>query len=93
MLQFQWPPPDVTQGAGGTQMNKFEQVSSDHHQMSLAGGSPGVMYGWWWWRRGVFPRSDRSYVLFHDAFDVTLPVRKQLSVKTIPYRKRICERK
>ena len=22
---------------GGSQMNKFEQISSDHHQMSLAG--------------------------------------------------------
>ena len=26
-----------------TQMNRFEQVSSDHHQMSLAGGSTGLM--------------------------------------------------
>ena len=25
---------------GGSQMNKFEQVSSDHHQMSLAEGGP-----------------------------------------------------
>ena len=24
-------------------MNKFEQVFSDHHQMLLAGGSPGLM--------------------------------------------------
>ena len=24
-------------------MNKCEQVSSDHHQMSLAGGVPGLM--------------------------------------------------
>ena len=28
---------------GGRGMNKFEQVSSDHHQMSLAGGFPGLM--------------------------------------------------
>ena len=25
-------------------MNKFEQVSSDHHQMSLAGVPPGLMF-------------------------------------------------
>ena len=30
----------------GPQMNKFEQVSSDHHQMSLLGDkSPGVNWG------------------------------------------------
>ena len=30
----------------GPQMNKFKQVSSDHHQMSLGGGrSPGLMPG------------------------------------------------
>ena len=33
---FQWPPLDVS--GGGPQVNKFEQVSSDDHQMSLAGG-------------------------------------------------------
>ena len=36
MLQFQWPLPDVTLGVG-PQMNKFEQESSNHHQISLAG--------------------------------------------------------
>ena len=30
-------PPDVSSG-GGFELNKFEQVSSDGHQMSLAGG-------------------------------------------------------
>ena len=32
-------------GGGGTQMNKFEQVSSDHQKMSLAeeGDPPGLM--------------------------------------------------
>ena len=33
----------------GPQMNKFEQVSSDHHQLSLAGGRvvgvPGLISG------------------------------------------------
>ena len=42
MLQFQWPPPDVTHG--GFEMDKFKQVSNDHHHMSLAGG-PGLMSG------------------------------------------------
>ena len=41
----QWPPPDIT--PRGPHMNKFEQVFSDHHQMSLAGagagGIPGLM--------------------------------------------------
>ena len=53
MLQFQLPPLDVTLGEGGwgPQINKVEQVSSDHHQMSLAGGrSPGLMS-----RRGWVP--------------------------------------
>ena len=51
MLQFQWPPPGVAlAGVGvipGPQMNKFEQVSSDHHQMSLPrGGVPrSVVWG------------------------------------------------
>ena len=37
---FWWPPQGVStmQGGVGTQMNKFEQVSSDDHQMSMAGG-------------------------------------------------------
>ena len=40
VLQFQWPPKRCH--SGGSHMNKFEQVSSDH-QMSLAGGFPGLM--------------------------------------------------
>ena len=34
-----WPPLDVSSGWGGVcpQVNKFEQVSSDDHQMSVAG--------------------------------------------------------
>ena len=36
----QWPPPE------GPQLNKFEQVFSDHHQMSLAWeGSQGLKSG------------------------------------------------
>ena len=54
---FQWPPLDVSagEGMGGPQVNKLEQVSSDDHQMSVAGvGSqvlcledrfPGLMSG------------------------------------------------
>ena len=36
ILQFELPPPDVTR-SWNSQMNKFEQVSIDHQQMSLAG--------------------------------------------------------
>ena len=45
VLQFQLPPLDVTLGGVGPKMNMFEQVSSDHDQMSLAvgGRSPGLM--------------------------------------------------
>ena len=32
---LKWPPPDIT--GRGTQVKTFEQVSSDDHQMSLAG--------------------------------------------------------
>ena len=35
----------VVGGGVGPQVNKFEQVSSDDHQMSVAGGmSPGLMF-------------------------------------------------
>ena len=33
------PVPVGMGGGGGPQVNKFEQISSDHHQMSVAGGS------------------------------------------------------
>ena len=46
VIQFQLPPPDFTHGQGvGLQMNKFEQVSSDHHQMLLGGRSPDLIWG------------------------------------------------
>ena len=43
---FWWPPLDVSTGREcrvGPQVNKFEHISSDDHQMSLAGevGYPG----------------------------------------------------
>ena len=35
---LQRPPPDVApKGGKGSRMNKFEQVSSDYHHMSLEG--------------------------------------------------------
>ena len=44
---FQWPPPDDASGGGGPQVNKFEQVSSVGHEMSVVGGwdqgVPGLM--------------------------------------------------
>ena len=39
MYVFRWPPLDVsTIGGLGPQVNKFEHVSSDDHQMSVVGG-------------------------------------------------------
>ena len=39
----------VAWGGVGPQVNKFEQVSSDDHQMSVARGkSPGLMSGGGW---------------------------------------------
>ena len=38
MPQFQLPSPDVTSGGKSPMIPKFEQVSGDHHQMSLARG-------------------------------------------------------
>ena len=47
LLQFQFNGHHQTSlpGEGDPQMNKFEQVSSVYHQMSLAGGSPGKLSG------------------------------------------------
>ena len=62
----------------GPQMNKFQQVSSDHHQISLARGrSPGLML------RGT-PTCD----LYHDAFGVSYPspMDRQIPVKTLASR-------
>ena len=39
-------------------MNKFEQVSSDHHQMSLAGEGECVVSRSDVWGGGQIPRSD-----------------------------------
>ena len=49
-------------GELGPRMNKFEQVSSDDHQMSLA---EGVLYL-------TFPRGTLPRDLSHDAFDIPL---------------------
>ena len=47
MLQFQFNGHHQTSlpEEGDPQMNKFEQVSSVYHQMSLTGESPGKMSG------------------------------------------------
>ena len=59
VYMLQWPPLDVSTGWLGTQVNKFVNVSSDDHQMSVA-------------EEGVGPR---SYVcdLSHDAFHAPKP--------------------
>ena len=61
---FQWLPLDVSMGVC-PQMNKFEQVSSDDHQMSVAGGVSQVPGPEQW---GTLPCD-----LFHDACDVPIP--------------------
>ena len=44
---FRWPPLAVSTGFGvGPQVNKFEQVSSDDHQMSVVGEGPMSGNGW-----------------------------------------------
>ena len=67
-------------GRVGPQVNKFEQVSHDNHQMSVARG------------RGLGPRSDVGgdplSDLSHDACDVPTPfsppVNRQTPMKTLP---------
>ena len=54
----------LLRGVVCSEINKFEQVSSDRHQMSLAEGmSPGLMSRG---EEGTLPCD-----LSHDAFDVT----------------------
>ena len=45
---FWWPSQGVStiEGGVGTQMNKFEQVSSDEHQMSMAGDRVSRSHVW-----------------------------------------------
>ena len=81
----QWPPQDAAPGrAGVPDLNKFENVSSDHHQRSLGWGSPGLMC------RGI-PHLTCSgdtlpCDLSDDAFDVTYPlVNSQTPVKTLTW--------
>ena len=47
---LRWPcllqqPPDVSTSGGGIEVYKLEQVSSDDHQMSLAGGRASARAG------------------------------------------------
>ena len=78
---------------GDPQMITFEQVSIDHHQMSLAGGSPGLMSRW----GGTLSDLSGGTLpcgLTHDVFDVTYPPNRQMQmpVKTLPSRKFLCLR-
>ena len=68
MHEFQWPPRDVA--PGGPQMNKFEEVSSDHHQMPLAGG----------------PHSDVEGAGEMVTWDPSLWIDRHTPVKTLPSR-------
>ena len=82
MLQFQLPPLGIWAGKVGPQMNKFEQVSSGHHQMSLVGGrSSGLMSG------GV------SYHVTYSVMHLMLPTpcpHGHTSVKTLPSSNFVC---
>ena len=82
--QYQWE-------GGGLQVNKFEQVSSDDHQMSVAGVGPLQ-----WWAPDVnsrgYPRSDVQGEggtllcdLLHDACDVTAPNRMTDTCENITF--------
>ena len=70
-------------------MNKFEQVFSDHHQMSPVRGrggggkSSGLMLGEGY--HVTYPRNE---------FDVSysLPVNRKTPVKTLPSQNVVCER-
>ena len=81
----QWPPSATAPGRAGVPcLNKFENVSSDHHQMSLGWGSPGLMC------RGIphlaCPGDTLPCDLSDDAFDVTYPlVNSQTNVKTLTW--------
>ena len=72
----------------GSPVSKFEQVSSDHHQMSLTGGSPGLVGGYSTW---CFPGGSLPHDLSHDAFAVTppAPMNRQMPMKTLSSHKGI----
>ena len=55
---FWWPPLDVSTIGGGPQVNKFEQISSDKHQMSVAEAEG----------EGTLP-----YDLSHDTHEIPTP--------------------
>ena len=74
---MQWPPLDVSSSAGrgvGYQVNKFREVSSDDHTMSVAGGRVSLLTG------GGLPL---ACDLSHDACeDATLTNPPPLSEQT-----------
>ena len=62
-------------------MKKFEQVSSNYHQMSLAG-------------RGVtlpYPSGQYPYMLLFDVTTPHPPVNRQMPVKSLLFRKRFSQ--
>ena len=74
---FQCSPSDATLGGvgGWSQMIKFEEVSNNHHQMSLAGNGdtpPGFSWGWEGW--GPITTSKRT-VIATEPFHITMDAR------------------
>ena len=80
------------QGDGCPDMNKFEQFSSDDHQMSVAeGGYPRSHVGGGW--MGIPGLMSLPCALSHDTCDVTYPPPQQkMPVKTLPSGSYCCGR-
>ena len=56
-VHFRWPPLDVSTGGGGgvgPQVKKFDEVSSDDHHMSVAGGGRSHV---WYKGKGIDPNA------------------------------------
>ena len=86
MKLFWWPPLNVSGGWGvGPQVNKFEQVFSDDHQMSVAGLMSGI------WGRGRvegYPCPEVSWVMV--MWGPPNKNDRQTSAKTLPSCNFVC---
>ena len=68
IANFRWPPLDVSTGGGlDPQMTKFEQVSIDDHQLSVAGDRFHI----WYLGEGVRPNA--SWAMTKQTPKKTLP--------------------
>ena len=69
----------------GPEMNKFEQVSSDHHQISLAGGGyvHGGMEGMYIGSRGVYVQREVGIYLVGNPYHVNYPIMHVMYLPTL----------